>query len=48
MDYAECGVRSAECGKRGAWKMPSVENEELILIIFNSYIFSLKGCLIIS
>ena len=25
---AECGVRSAECGKCGVWKMRSVENEE--------------------
>ena len=25
---AECGVRSAKCGKRGVWKMRSVENAE--------------------
>ena len=23
-----CGLRSAECGKCGVWKMRSVENEE--------------------
>ena len=28
MDYAECGVRSAECGKCGVWKMQSVESAE--------------------
>ena len=25
---AECGVRSAECGRCGVWKMRSVENAE--------------------
>ena len=28
VDYAECGVRSAECGKCGVWKIRSVENAE--------------------
>ena len=28
VDYAECGVQSAECGKWEVWKMWSVENEE--------------------
>ena len=28
VDYAECGVRSAECGKCGVWKTWSVENAE--------------------
>ena len=33
MENAECGVRSAECGKRGVWKlgvwkMGSMENAE--------------------
>ena len=26
VENAECGVRSAECGKCGVWKMGSVEN----------------------
>ena len=26
VENAECGVRSAECGKCGVWKMRSVEN----------------------
>ena len=28
VDYAECGVRSAECGKCGVWKVRSVESAE--------------------
>ena len=28
VENAECGVRSAECGKCGVWKMRSVENAE--------------------
>ena len=28
MENEECGVRSAECGKRGVWKTRSVENAE--------------------
>ena len=28
MRSAECGVRSAECGKCGVWKMRSLENAE--------------------
>ena len=44
MRSAECGVRSVEneeCGKCGVWKMRSVENEECVLLIFNSFVFSL-------
>ena len=28
VENAECGVRSAECGKCGVWKMRGVENAE--------------------
>ena len=28
MRSAECGVRSAECGECGVWKMRSVENAQ--------------------
>ena len=36
-------VENEECGKCEVWKMRSVES-----LIYNSFIFSLKGCFIIS
>ena len=51
VENAECGVRSAECGKCGVWKMRSVENVNMKLtknlIPLYSFIFSLKECFII-
>ena len=47
------GVRGAECGKCGVWKMRGVENEECGKCQYeinkesNSFIFSLKECFII-
>ena len=36
MENAECGVRSAECGKCGVWIMRSVENKSLNNDILNN------------
>ena len=50
VENEECGkcgvwkmrsVENAECGKWGVWKMRSVENAECVLLIFNSFVFSL-------
>ena len=50
VENEECGksgvwkmrsVENAECGKRGVWKTRSVENAECVLLIFNSFVFSL-------
>ena len=34
-------VENAECRKCRMWKMQSVENAECVLLIFNSFVFSL-------